>query len=64
MRCSPPASGCSPRQAFRPLDPVAVKWENKDLVLVTSLYELDGVTADPAPNVRYVGPAFAWPPAP
>lgn len=47
-----------------PPDPVAVKWENKDLVLVTSLYELDGVTADPAPNVRYVGPAFAWPPAP
>jgi len=38
--------------------------ENKDLVLVTSLHELDGVTADPAPNVRYAGPAFTWPPAP
>jgi hypothetical protein len=38
--------------------------ENKDLVLVTSLHELDGVTADLAPNIPYVGPAFAWPPAP
>ena len=45
-------------------DPAAMRWENKDLVLVTSLHELDGVTADLAPNVRYVGPAFAWPPAP
>jgi len=40
-----------------------MKWENKDLVLVTSPHELDGVTADPAPNVRYAGPAFTWPPA-
>jgi MGT family glycosyltransferase len=45
-------------------DPATMKWENKDLVLVTTLHELDGVTADPAPNVRYVGPAFASPPAP
>ena len=45
-------------------DPAAMRWENKDLVPVTSLHELDGVTADLAPNVRYVGPAFAWPPAP
>ena len=35
-----------------------MKWENKDLVLVTSPHELDGVTADPAPNVRYAGRAF------
>ena len=38
-----------------------LKWENKDLVVVTSIHELDGVTADPAPNVRYVGPVL--PPA-
>jgi len=39
-------------------------WENKDLVLVTTLRELDGAVAEPAPNVRYVGPVFAWPPLP
>ena len=47
-----------------PLDTAAMTWENKDLVLVTTLRELDGVTADPAPYVRYVGPVFDWPPAP
>jgi MGT family glycosyltransferase len=41
-----------------PIDADAVRWENKDLVLVTTLRELDGVEADPAPNVRYVGPVF------
>lgn len=46
------------------LDTAAMTWENKDLVLVTTLRELDGAVADPAPNVRYVGPVFAWPPAP
>lgn len=45
-------------------DIAAMKWENKDLVLVASLHELDGVAADPAPNVRYVGPAFTWPSVP
>ena len=44
------------------LDTAAMTWENKDLVLVTTLRELDGAAADPAPNVRYVGPVFAWPP--
>jgi hypothetical protein len=45
-------------------DTAGMKWENKDLVLVTSLHELDGLTADPAPNVRYVRPTFTCPPAP
>jgi MGT family glycosyltransferase len=40
------------------LDAAAMKWEHKDLVLVTTLREFDGVTDDPAPNVRYVGPVF------
>jgi MGT family glycosyltransferase len=47
-----------------PLDAAAVRWESKDLVLVTTLRELDGVAADPAPNVRYVGPVFERPPVP
>jgi UDP:flavonoid glycosyltransferase YjiC (YdhE family) len=47
-----------------PLDTDAVRWENKDLVLVTTLRELDGVPADPAPNVRYVGPVFERQPLP
>jgi UDP:flavonoid glycosyltransferase YjiC (YdhE family) len=47
-----------------PLETGAMTWENKDLVLVTTLRELDGVTADPAPNVRYIGPVFDWPQAP
>ena len=45
------------------LDAAAMRWENKDLVLVTTLPELDGAVADPAPNVHYAGPVFAWPPA-
>ena len=39
------------------LDPATIQWEQKDLVLVTTLREFDGAT-DPAPNVRYVGPVF------
>ena len=46
------------------LDTAAMTWENKDLVLVTTVPELDGAVADPAPNVHYVGPVFAWPLAP
>ena len=41
-----------------------MKWEHKDLVLVTTLREFDGVTDDPAPNVRYVGPVFERQPMP
>ncbi len=41
-----------------PLDRAAMLWENKDLVLVTTLHELDGVQADPAANVHYVGPVL------
>lgn len=40
------------------LDAAAMKWERKDLALVTTLREFDGVTDDPAPNVRYVGPVL------
>jgi len=40
------------------LDAAAMKWESKDLVLVTTLREFDGGTSDPAPHVRYVGPVF------
>jgi UDP:flavonoid glycosyltransferase YjiC (YdhE family) len=40
------------------LDAAAMKWEHKDLVLVTTLREFDGVTGDPALNVRYAGPVF------
>jgi len=36
----------------------AMQWESKDIVLVTTLREFDGVKDDPAPNVRYVGPVF------
>jgi UDP:flavonoid glycosyltransferase YjiC (YdhE family) len=43
-----------------PLDTAAVQWERKNLVLVTTLPELDGVTGDPLPNVCYVGPVFDW----
>src|SRR5271169_191620 len=32
------------------LDTAAMTWENKDLVLVTTLRELDGAAADPAPE--------------
>ena len=39
------------------LDPATIQWEQKDLVLVTTLREFDGVT-ESAPNVRYVGPVF------
>ncbi|MGO8948059.1 MAG: glycosyltransferase [Ktedonobacterales bacterium] len=39
------------------LDPATVQWEHKDLVLVTTLREFDGVT-ESAPNVRYVGPVL------
>jgi MGT family glycosyltransferase len=41
-----------------PLDRAAMLWEGKDLVLVTTLRELDGVQADPAANIRYVGPVL------
>jgi MGT family glycosyltransferase len=40
------------------LDVAAMKWEHKDLVLVTTLREFDGITDDPAPQVHYVGPVF------
>jgi UDP:flavonoid glycosyltransferase YjiC (YdhE family) len=46
------------------LDAAAMKWEHKDLVLVTTLREFDGVTADPAPHVRYVGSVFERQPPP
>ena len=46
------------------LDTASMTWENKDLVLVSTLRELDGAVGAPAPNVRYIGPVFAWPPAP
>jgi UDP:flavonoid glycosyltransferase YjiC (YdhE family) len=46
-----------------PLDQSAMLWENKDLVLVTTLAELDGVQADPAANVHYVGPVLDRPAA-
>jgi len=46
------------------LDPAAMKWESKDLVLVTTLREFDGGTDDPAPHVRYVGPVFEQQPTP
>jgi UDP:flavonoid glycosyltransferase YjiC (YdhE family) len=35
-----------------PLDRAAMLWERKDLVLVTTLPELDGMQADPAANIR------------
>lgn len=41
-----------------PLDRAAMLWENKDLVLVATLHELDGVPDDPAANIRYVGPVL------
>jgi MGT family glycosyltransferase len=47
-----------------PLDTAAMKWEHKDLVLITTLREFDGITNDPAPNVRYVGPVFERQPIP
>ncbi len=43
------------------LKPAGMAWENKDLVVVTTLRELDGVSVDPQANVRYVGPVFDWP---
>ena len=46
------------------LDTAAMTWENKDLVLVATLPELDGAVAEAGPNVRYVGPVFAFPPPP
>jgi UDP:flavonoid glycosyltransferase YjiC (YdhE family) len=46
------------------LDAAAMKWEHKDLVLVTTLREFDGITDDPAPNVHYVGPVFERQPTP
>jgi UDP:flavonoid glycosyltransferase YjiC (YdhE family) len=46
----------------RPLDADSLKWESKDLVIVTTLREFDGVDADPAPNVRYVGPVLPFAP--
>jgi len=46
------------------LDAAAMKWEQKDLVLVTTLREFDGITNDPAPHVRYIGPVFERQPMP
>ncbi len=46
------------------LDPEAMLWERKDLVVVTTLAEFDGCVGDPGPRVRYVGPVFDWPPLP
>jgi len=46
------------------LDTTAMQWEHQGLVLVTTLREFDGVTADPAPQVRYVGPVFEQQPMP
>jgi MGT family glycosyltransferase len=45
------------------LDVDQMKWESKDLVVVTTLREFDGVTVDPARNVRYVGPVLQAPPS-
>jgi UDP:flavonoid glycosyltransferase YjiC (YdhE family) len=46
------------------LDPQAMLWERKDLVVVTTLPEFDGCMGDSGPRVRYVGPVFEWPPLP
>jgi MGT family glycosyltransferase len=46
------------RSGREPLNPTEVAWESKDLALVATLREFDGLTADPAPNIRYVGPIF------
>ena len=40
------------------LDPSQLKWEAKDLVVVTTLREFDGADEEPASNVRYVGPVL------
>ena len=40
------------------LDTSQLKWEEKDLVVVTTLREFDGADDEPAPNIRYVGPVL------
>ncbi len=40
------------------LDTSQLKWETKDLVVVTTVPEFDGVDDGPAPNIRYVGPVL------
>ncbi len=38
-----------------------LKWEEKDLVVVTTLREFDGADDEPASNIRYVGPVLPAP---
>jgi MGT family glycosyltransferase len=40
------------------LETSELAWESKDLVVVTTLREFDGMDDEPAPNVRYVGPVL------
>ncbi len=40
------------------LDTSQLKWETKDLVVVTTVPEFDGVDDGLAPNIRYVGPVL------
>ena len=40
------------------LDTSQLKWEAKDLVVVTTLREFDGADDEPASNIRYVGPVL------
>ena len=43
------------------LNPSELAWEAKDLVVVTSVREFDGMDDEPAPNIRYVGPVLPSP---
>ena len=48
--------------AGRPnLDTSQLKWEGKDLVVVTTLREFDGAEDEPASNICYVGPVLPAP---
>jgi len=40
------------------LETSQLAWEEKDLVVVTTLREFDGVDDEPASNIRYVGPVL------
>jgi len=40
------------------LETSQLAWEEKDLVVVTTLREFDGMDDEPAPNIRYVGPVL------
>jgi len=41
------------------IDTGRLKWEEKDLVVVTTLREFDGADDEPPSNVRYVGPVLS-----